>query len=659
MTMNYPAYILLLPVLSFLLLVVFGKRLGEKSAYVGIIAVAVGFILSLKALLFVTGGGHEEIVFTWARIGSFKLTFGLLLDSLAAMMLVVVTFVSLAVQVFSLGYMHGDKRIGWFYACLSMFTASMLALVYSPNYLQMYMAWEGVGVFSYLLIGFWFEKRSASDAAKKAFMVTRVGDLGFAIGLVLLYVTAGTLDMDKIFAMKFAPAVASTISILLFCGAIGKSAQFPLHVWLPDAMEGPTPVSALIHAATMVAAGVFLVARSYPLFMQGPVAMQTVAIIGTITAFMAATIALTATDIKKILAYSTVSQLGYMMMALGVGAFAAGAFHLMTHAFFKALLFLAAGSVIHAVHSQEIFEMGGLLKKMKITGTTFIIGGLALAGVPPLAGFWSKDEILLGAFESDMSGHMAVFIIGLLTAFITAFYTFRMIFVVFFGEFGGNKTAFQMRATGKNKKKVKPAKNTKTNKNAKTVKNSKTKHEKHHVHESPLVMSVPLIFLAVLAVIAGIVGSPLMHNTFQEFMTHSFMLDLHAEHGANIAVMGLSILVALLGIAMAWFKYGVDALPSGIITKDNFFYKLLVNKYYMDELYYQVLIVPTHAVAKFVLAFDQRVVDGAVNGVAWITVKIGSSLRVVQTGNVQNYALYMITGIILLIIWSFKVLGLY
>ncbi|HZD60553.1 MAG TPA: NADH-quinone oxidoreductase subunit L, partial [Anaerolineae bacterium] len=421
--MNYLSLIVLLPVLSFVTLLIFGKKLGEKSSYIGVSAVAVAFLLSIKALIDVLGGLHGQLTFTWLEVGNLKLTFGLMIDSLAAMMLVVVTFVSMLVQIFSVGYMHGDKRIGWFYACLSMFTASMLLLVFSPNYVQMYMAWEGVGLFSYLLIGFWFEKRSASDAAKKAFMVTRVGDLGFGIGLILLFLAAGTLDMNKVFAMEFAPTTASLIAILLFFGAIGKSAQFPLHVWLPDAMEGPTPVSALIHAATMVAAGVFLVARSYPLFEQGPAAMQFVAVIGTITAFMAATIALVATDIKKILAYSTISQLGYMMMGLGVGAFAAGTFHLMTHAFFKALLFLGAGSVIHAVHSQEIFDMGGLFRRMRITAITFIIGGLALAGFPGLSGFWSKDEILAGAYSS---GHVAIYAVGLLTALLTAFYTFRL-----------------------------------------------------------------------------------------------------------------------------------------------------------------------------------------------------------------------------------------
>lgn len=607
------ALIVLLPVLSFLALLLFGKKLGEKSAYVAISAVLIAFVLSIQALLFVLNGGSAKATFTWLSIGSFDLTFGLLLDSLTAMMLVIVTFVSLLVQVFSAGYMHGDKRIGWFYACLSMFTASMLLLVYSPNFVQMYMAWEGVGLFSYLLIGFWFEKRSASDAAKKAFMVTRVGDLGFAVGLVLLFFYTGTLDMDKLFAMNIAPAIAATASILLFFGAIGKSAQFPLHVWLPDAMEGPTPVSALIHAATMVAAGVFLVARAYPLFEKGPVSLEFVAIIGTITAFLAASIALVQTDIKKVLAYSTVSQLGYMMMGLGVGAFAAGAFHLMTHAFFKALLFLGAGSVIHAVHSQEIFDMGGLWKKMKITSITFIIGGLALAGVPPFAGFWSKDEILLGAFTS---GHTAIFAVGVLTALMTAFYTFRLIFVVFFGKPRG--------------------------------------HHSDHVHESPAVMSVPLMMLGFLALTAGLIGSPVAGNAFQ-----SFILGGHGEeHHINYMVMGVSIAVALIGIAAAWLKYGTNMLPSGVITKDNPVYKLLANKYYMDELYYYTLIVPTHAVARAVLAFDQKVVDGAVNGTAWVTKKFGEGMKQVQTGYVQNYALYMLVGLVVLIIWSFRILGL-
>jgi len=611
--MNYLALIVLLPVLSFIILLVFGKRLGERSAHVGILATLSGFILSIKALLDVLGGAQAKITFTWLQVGTLDLSFGLLLDSLTAMMLVVVTFVSLLVQVFSIGYMHGDKRIGWFYACLSMFTASMLILVFSPNYLQMYMAWEGVGLFSYLLVGFWFEKRSASNAAKKAFMVTRVGDLGFGIALILLFLTAGTLDMDKIFAMQFAPEAASAIAILMFFGAIGKSAQFPLHVWLPDAMEGPTPVSALIHAATMVAAGVFLVARSYPLFEQGPAAMQFVAVTGTITAFMAATIALTATDIKKILAYSTVSQLGYMMMGLGVGAFAAGTFHLMNHAFFKALLFLGAGSVIHAVHSQEIFDMGGLFRKMKITAVTFLIGGLALAGVPPLSGFWSKDEILLGAYQG---GHTAIFAIGLLTALLTAFYTFRLIFVVFFGPPRG--------------------------------------HHADHVHESPAVMAIPLVLLAVLALSSGLIGSPWAHFAYQDFILHG-----HGEHHTDYMVMAFSIGVALLGIFAAWLKYGTSLLPSNVMSKSNPIYRLLVNKYYMDELYEYTLVRPTHAVARFVLSFDQRVVDGAVNGVAWVASRVGSGLRRLQTGYVQGYALVMVVSVVVLIMWSFRVLDLY
>ncbi|MBE0447519.1 MAG: NADH-quinone oxidoreductase subunit L [Actinobacteria bacterium] len=609
----YLALIVLLPVLSFITLLIFGKRMGEKSSYVSIAAVLAGFALSIKALLYVMDGGHAKIAFTWLSIGNFDVTFGLLLDELTAVMLVVVTLVSALVQIFSIGYMHGDKRIGWFFASLSMFTASMLLLVLSPNFIQMYIAWEGVGLFSYLLIGFWFEKKSASDAAKKAFLVTRVGDLGFVIGLILLYVTAGTLDMDKVFAMQFAPVVAGTISILIFFGAIGKSAQFPLHVWLPDAMEGPTPVSALIHAATMVAAGVFLVARAYPLFEQSPAAMQFVAVIGTITAFMAATIALTITDIKRVLAYSTVSQLGYMMMGLGVGAYAAGMFHLFTHAFFKALLFLSAGSVIHAVHSQEIFDMGGLGRKMKITAITFTIGGLALAGFPFLSGFWSKDEILLGAYQS---GHMAIFWIGLLTALLTAFYIFRVVFIVFLGKPRG--------------------------------------HHSEHVQESPAVMSVPLIIFGALALSAGLIGSPLTGNAFQSFLTGGH----GAEHHPDYMVMGLSGAVALLGIFAAWLRYGTRLLPANIISKDNLIYKLLVNKYYVDEFYYKYLVKPTHAIAQFAYTFDQRVIDGIVNGVAWITVRFGIGLKRIQTGYVQGYALYMLVGLIILIIWSCRVLGL-
>ncbi len=605
--MAYAWLIPALPAASFIILAFLGKRMGRPSHFASIAAVLASFALSLLVLYQVAGGRDYEVLYPWLSIGGVAFNVGLLIDRLAAVMLVVVTSVSLVVQVYSVGYMAEERRYHWYFACLSLFTAAMLMLVLSANYVQMYASWELVGVCSYLLIGFWFEKKAAADAAKKAFITTRIGDVGFLLGLVVLYYAVGNLDVSSVLAAAagLAPLAVTAASILLFMGAVGKSAQFPLHVWLPDAMEGPTPVSALIHAATMVAAGVFLVARSFPLFAASSTAMGLVAAIGGITALMAATIALAQRDIKRILAYSTISQLGLMMLGLGIGAYSAAVFHLVTHAFFKALLFLGAGSVIHAAHTQDIFEMGGLARKMKWTAATFAVGGLALAGFPGLSGFWSKEGILTAAYEG---GQYWAFAAGLLTSLLTAFYIGRLYFVVFAGKAG---KALEIK-----------------------------------VHESPFVMVAPLAVLALPAGLIGLAGSPLAGNAFQRFMR----LGEVGEHGGGI-VMALSIFVALAGLGFAWLKYSTDFLPSGIVGERNPALLLLQNKYYIDEAYMSGIVAPVVGSSRALFSFDQSVIDGLVNGAAWLTSRAGGLVRKMQSGLVQDYGLIMLWCVVVLIFW--------
>jgi len=496
-------FIPLLPVIGFVVTLLLGGRFGKFSSRLATVVLGICMFLSFYAAYLVFTRGEFSIEKVWFVTGNIKITMGMLADGLSAMMLVVVSIVSFVVHLYSMGYMRGDRRYWLFFVELQLFSASMLGLVLAHNYLQMFICWELVGLCSYLLIGFWYEKKSASDASKKAFLVTRVGDVAMLIGILLLFTTTGTLTFSGVFGAAEAGSMSHTmitaITVLLFCGAMGKSAQFPLHVWLPDAMEGPTPVSALIHAATMVAAGVYLVGRSFPLFSHSPETMMVVASIGAFTAIFAASIAVVQTDIKRVLAYSTISQLGYMILALGIGAYVAGMFHLMTHAFFKALLFLGSGSVIHAAHTQDIREMGGLGKKMKITTWTFVLGSLSLSGFPLLAGFWSKDEILGFAFSN---GRYVIFAVGAFTAFLTAFYMFRLIFTVFYG---------------------KPSK------------------AAEHAHESPKVMTIPLIILAVLAVIAGFVGTPF--NPEKWSIAKFISGNLHIEH-AEFNLMPMIISVA-------------------------------------------------------------------------------------------------------------------
>lgn len=603
----------IIPAVAFPVIVFLTRRFELLSALIAIFAIAGSFVLSVGVATEVFSQGISmekpfEAAYNWLNVGPLNIEFGWLIDPLSAVMLLIVTIVALLVEIYSIGYMHNDPGFSTFFSYLSLFSASMLGLVIANNYFQMFFFWELVGLCSYLLIGFYFHKDSAAEAGKKAFIVNRIGDFLFLIGIIFLFVLFGTFNFGEL--ASSIPGygnigLVTVIGLLVLGGPIAKSAQFPLHVWLPDAMEGPTPVSALIHAATMVAAGVYLLARGYVLFASSPSTILTVAYIGGFTAIFAASIALVQRDIKRILAYSTISQLGYMVMAMGVGSLTAGMFHLTTHAFFKALLFLGAGSVIHAIGVQDIFEMGGLFKKMKITGTTFIIGALALAGIPPLAGFWSKDEILLSSLEN---GFLGLYIIGTIAAFMTAFYMFRLIFVAFFGQ----------------------------------------ERSDYHAHEAPPTMTVPLIILAVFSIFAGFIGAPFIENGFSSFVyfEHPHIVE------ANLAVMLISTLVALAGILLAWVLYGQRGFgPDSVPQNWMPVYNLLYNKYYIDEAYNWFF---DHIVMGIAEAFnwnDRHVVDKIFDGIGFLTRASGSVLRFIQTGNLQNYALVIFGAVLILILW--------
>ncbi len=618
----------ILPFIAFLTIMAWARRWPNLSSYLSISAIGASFLLALSVVfpMIKMGGYEREYIIPWFSTGNLHIDAGILFDSLTAVMLIVVTSVSLLVQIFSMGYMRGDDGFARFYALLSLFTFSMLGLVLANNFIVIFVFWELVGLCSYALIGYWFKKPVAAAAGKKAFIVTKIGDAGFLIGILFLSATAGTFNFTElqnmIYGGQISAAIITILCICIFCGAAGKSAQFPLHVWLPDAMEGPSPVSALIHAATMVAAGVYLVGRTYMLFDLSSTSLLMVGYIGGFTALLAATMALFQDDIKRILAYSTISQLGYMMMALGVGGYSASFFHLMTHAFFKALLFLAAGSVIHAVHTNDIWRMGGVFKPMRITATTFIIGALSLSGIPPLSGFWSKDEILVKAYTS---GQPIIFVMGIFTAFLTAFYMFRLCFVVFFGR--------------------RRLKNS----------NDNSHDDEHSPHESPPVMTIPLSILAILAIVAGLVGSPWMNNWFQGFLHFGEINHQVGEetgsHNTHTLVMIASIIVAVSGIVMAWVIYSAKLVPVERL-KTTFIYKLLKGKYYFDEIYDYIIVQPFIKFTKRTQIFDLTVIDGTVNGIAWIVREGGSRVRRLQTGVVQNYILLLTIGLISLIIFS-------
>jgi len=624
----------LLPLIAFAINIIFGKGIiKERAHWIAILAALGSFIISASTLIEVLNGKIINYdVYSWIVSGNFKVTVGFLIDQLTAIMLIVVTSVSLLVHIYSVGYMHGDPGYYRFFAYLSLFTFSMLMLVMGNNLLQLYFGWEAVGLCSYLLIGFWYEKKSASDAGKKAFIVNRFGDFGFGLGVIMIFLMLGTLHYTDIFAkvgtltgqtiniLGYNVDLITLIALLLFCGAVGKSAQIPLHVWLPDAMEGPTPVSALIHAATMVTAGVFMVARFNPLFSLSEAAMNVVALTGAVTSLFAATIALVQNDIKRIVAYSTVSQLGYMFLACGVGAYGAGIFHLYTHAYFKALLFLGAGSVMHAMAGElDIQKMGGLKKHMPVTYWTFLIASLSIAGIPGLAGFFSKDEILWLAYNHGTVGKI-VWLMGTAVAALTAFYSFRIIFLAFHGKFRG------------------------------------THEQEHHLHESPKVMTIPLIILAIGAISAGWVGIPAalggsnaIAHFFEPVLGHPHVTAAHEE---EFMVMGISVAAAIGGIFISWIFYSLKPeIPKTLAAKFKGIYTTLWNKYYVDELYDFIVVRPTKWIASSILVAvtDRKIIEGIVNGVPGAIRDFGERLRKLQTGHLQHYAVSIAIGLFVIL----------
>jgi NADH-quinone oxidoreductase subunit L len=638
--------IVALPMIGFLITALVGRRL-DKQAH--IVPVGVVVIVWLFAMVVVfaalshqapfndeaAGYGYTVPIYTWIPAGAFQVDVAFHVDALTACLLIVVTTIGMLVHIYSIGYMSHDAGYWRFFAYLNLFMFSMLLLVMADSFLVIFVAWELVGLSSYLLIGFWKHKRTAALAAKKAFLVNRVGDVGFALGIMLIFVSMGTLNihgqggvLEKIGSVD--PVVVAAIALLVFAGAMGKSAQFPLHVWLPDAMEGPTPVSALIHAATMVNAGVYLVARTSPIFANAPGALIVVGSIGIFTAILAASIAMTQTDIKRVLAYSTLSQLGYMFAALGVGAFTAAIFHLMTHGFFKGLLFLGSGSVIHAVHEeQDMRRMGGLAKKIPITYTTMLIGALAIAGIPPLAGFFSKDELLSEAFKL---GFQWIWAIGLFVALLTAFYMFRLMGLTFWG-----------------KSRVDPA-------------------VEPHIHESPPVMTWPLILLAIPSIFAGLVlGLPLGASVLSQWLKPVFEQATvalgHEEapfqlFGIDGGLILASVAVAAIGVGIAWYFFGAEIgrirLPSRprLVTqyaaRIPFLYRASLNKWWFDELNDLIFIRFGGRVAAFAWWFDRRVIDDSLNDLAAATIGAGRGIRRIQTGRVQNYALGIAIGLIVM-----------
>ena len=663
--------IFLLPVASFLLIGLVIRPLGpafaKSAGYVTIAALGIGFILSVWLL---RSHAHGEVYdfapYLWLNLGPAVIEVGLLLDPLTNVMLVVVTGVSLMVQIYSMGYMDGDESFARYYAYMSLFSASMIGLVLAVNIVQMYVFWELVGLSSYLLIGFWHDRPSAAAAAKKAFIITRIGDVGFLLAIIYLFFQADNFAAHGLNALHIphiweaaAPVAAGGAGIVaggallwlclgLFAGAAGKSGQFPLHTWLPDAMEGPTPVSALIHAATMVAAGVFLVGRFFPVFSESQTAMMVVALIGAFTAVFAATMGLAANDIKRVMAYSTVSQLGYMMAALGVGAYNAALFHLFTHAFFKALLFLGAGSVNHAAGTFNMMYMGGLRKAMPGTYWLTVIGALSLVGIFPLAGFWSKDEILL---ESWLAGgpvpatiSLLVFVTLLVGVLLTAFYSYRMVHLTFHGEFrgGGERELHDAEEAGG------PA----------------PTGVSHHVHlgESPLVMVIPMGILGICAVVAGWLANPIGVSSLfglipSHWLTEYFASGLHDGHHAppfSIPMAVISNVVAIAGIGLAVLTYAWPRpfRTSEPLSKGGPLHTLLAQRYYMDDLYEGVIVgrVFYRTVAAITDWIDRNIVDGIVGLLGWISRNIGSLLALAQNGQVQTYPLIAAAGGLVIIV---------
>jgi NADH-quinone oxidoreductase subunit L len=705
----------LLPFLGFLINALFGRRLSKPvSGGLACLTIVGSFVISVVAvwgLLSTHTEAVENVVYSWISSGDLQVAFALRLDHLASLMILVVTGIGSLIHIYSTGYMHDepDSEYARYFSYLNLFASFMLVLVLGANFPVMFVGWEGVGLCSYLLIGFWFKKRSAADAGKKAFVVNRIGDFGFLLGMLLLFTTFGTLDFQGIAAAVAPRAAEATIGVvtvatlLLFVGATGKSAQIPLYVWLPDAMEGPTPVSALIHAATMVTAGVYMIGRNAVLFEHAPLTLAVVAFIGAATALMAGTIGLVQNDIKRVLAYSTVSQLGYMFLAMGVGAYAAGIFHLYTHAFFKALLFLGSGAVIHALAGeQDLRNMGGLKKYLPITYWTFVIGALAIAGVPGLAGFFSKDEILFKTFTSESTpAHQLLWFVGIVTSLLTATYMFRLVFLAFHGERrhdapapahqeeeepvatgdahghghadheelppdrlrqGSGESAEALRANAEG--------------GSHGVHDAGGSHTGHHAHgdphEAPWSMALPLIVLAIGSVVAGYVGVPHAlggSNRIETFLEPSFEVhaaapaaepreaapaapaaeESHAAESTELMLMAISSGIAVAGIGLA-FYFWVRNRRAADRMAESFrpVHALLLNKYYVDELYDAVLVRPIKLLSEAALwkGADARVIDGAVNGVGGLVGGFSSLLRRTQTGSVRTYALATFTGVV-------------
>jgi NADH-quinone oxidoreductase subunit L len=690
----------LLPFLGFLVNAFFGRRLPKSiSGGIACLVMITSFVVSALAVWTMreapSGALHQE-VFTWMTSGPLRVPFALHLDHLAALMILVVTGIGSLIHIYSTGYMHEetDQEYARYFSYLNLFASFMLVLVLGANFPVMFVGWEGVGLCSYLLIGFWFRKQSAADAGKKAFVVNRIGDAGFILGMLLIFAVFGTLDFQEVAAKAGARAaevgmvgVMTAATLLLFVGAAGKSAQIPLYVWLPDAMEGPTPVSALIHAATMVTAGVYMIGRNAVIFSHAPTTLAVVAGIGAATALMAGTIGLVQNDIKRVLAYSTVSQLGYMFLAMGVGAYAAGIFHLYTHAFFKALLFLGSGAVIHALAGeQDLRNMGGLRKYLPITYWTFLIGALAIAGVPPLSGFFSKDEILYRTFASHSPGHYLLWAIAVVTSLLTATYMFRLVFLAFHGE-----------------RRVDPMNHPEESEPVTHVTHARD-HTTHpgaahggHIHDAPLSMAIPLIVLAIGSIVAGFIGVPHAlggSNRIERFLEPSFEVSESARVGETMAaeaapsgmerqgaagavpaslqeaepaheategsaltelmLMALSIGVAIAGIVIAtyfWLRHpeSADAMSRRLQGP----YNMLSNKYYVDEMYDTAVVQPIRLLSTGGLwkGVDVGIIDGTVNGMGTVVRATSDRLRRIQTGSVRTYAASMFFGVVLILGW--------
>lgn len=611
--------ILFFPLAGFLINGIFGRWTKPIAGIIGAVSIVLSFVMAIVAALNYHGTMFDHIYYSWIGSGTLNAPFGLRIDSLSLTMLLVVTGVSMLVHIYSIGYMKGDEGYARYFSFMNLFVLAMLILVLADNYLLMFVGWEGVGFCSYILVGHWYKNPAPPRAGIKAFIVNRIGDAGFIIGLLFIFNHFGTFNYTTIFnsASTLSTSLVTVITLFLFLGAIGKSAQFPLYVWLPDAMEGPTPVSALIHAATMVTAGVYMVARSHVLYSMSPISSEVVASIGAFTAFFAATMAITHNDLKRVLAYSTISQLGYMFIGVGVGVYWAGIFHLMTHAFFKGLLFLAAGSVMHAMHGLlDMRKMGGLRKQMPQTTILFIIGALAISGIPPFSGFFSKDTILSEAFKLN---HPIIWFVGVVTAFMTAFYMFRLIFLTFYG-----------------KSRV-PA--------------------DHHPHESPPVMTIPMWILSFFAIFGGLVG---LHTAsgipLENFLSSSLgsVPNALVEVSENL-LLAISVLMGIGGILLAWIMYvAKPELPEKMANSLRIFYLGCKNLWWVDQIYNFLFIKPLWWTSRNFLwkIIDVKLIDASVDSVGWSALFAGKTFRLLQTGFINSYVALISGGVVIMLGWA-------